>query len=164
MFLSPEFGPRQRLALIITDAQLDPDPLYNGPPLCDRCMMCANACTNNAIPRDKTIKITLAGREIEWADIDMLKCSYGFCGSSELHNPFMVTKEDKNKFNCEKRIEARDYKINPIDGYSRALEGASGCIRACMMHLEQKGKIKNLFNNKFRRKKPWKLDKIETSD
>ncbi len=36
LLLTPQFGPRQRLAFIITDAPLRPDPLYDGPPLCDR--------------------------------------------------------------------------------------------------------------------------------
>lgn len=42
-------------------------------------------------------------------------------------------------------------------GYNPAIEGARGCIRACMIHLEQTGKIKNTFKNPFRKKAPWKL-------
>ncbi|HEX68530.1 MAG TPA: epoxyqueuosine reductase, partial [bacterium] len=38
LFLSPEFGPRQRITSIITEAELVPDPMYNGERLCDRCM------------------------------------------------------------------------------------------------------------------------------
>ncbi|MDD3927555.1 MAG: hypothetical protein PHT33_12945, partial [bacterium] len=41
-------------------------------------------------------------------------------------------------------------------GY-RALCGARGCIRACMMHMEEKKKIENLFHNKFRKRPMWKL-------
>lgn len=32
MFLTPEFGPLQRVAFIFTDAPLEPDPMYSGPP------------------------------------------------------------------------------------------------------------------------------------
>ncbi len=42
--------------------------------------------------------------------------------------------------------------------YGRALEGAKGCIRACMVHLEEQGRVKNAFKEPFRRRKPWKLD------
>jgi hypothetical protein len=41
--------------------------------------------------------------------------------------------------------------------YARALEGASGCIRACMIHLEKQGKLKNTFNHPFRTKRPWRI-------
>jgi len=33
-FLTPEFGPLQRFAFILTDAELEPDPVYAGPPVC----------------------------------------------------------------------------------------------------------------------------------
>jgi len=44
VFLTPQFGPRQRLGIVITEAELEPDPIYDGPQLCDRCMACVNAC------------------------------------------------------------------------------------------------------------------------
>lgn len=42
--------------------------------------------------------------------------------------------------------------------YGRAIEGARGCIRACMIHLEEEGKLKNKFKSRFRRRKPWEID------
>ena len=39
-----------------------------------------------------------------------------------------------------------------------AIDGARGCIRACMIHLEQQGKLGNTFKQPFRRRKPWRLD------
>ena len=44
MALSPEYGPRNRLVSLITEAELDGDPLYSGEPLCDRCGMCEHMC------------------------------------------------------------------------------------------------------------------------
>jgi len=158
MFLSPEFGPRQRLAAIITDAPLDPDPLYEGPRLCDRCMACVNACTVHAILKDKTVKVTVAGRVLEWAAIDHRKCGDGFCGGAKEANPFIVTEEDEKRFTSP-GMYMRDYnyKLPSMYVYARALEGAAGCIRACMVHLEQQGKIKNVFKEPFRKGKPWRL-------
>jgi len=149
MFLSPEFGPRQRIAILLTDAPLKPDPLFAGK-LCDKCKSCVNECTVNAIPADKTIKITVAGRKIEWADINMAKCAKGFCGGSPKANPFMVTDKEKEEFGY-------NYKVPSMYFYARALEGASGCIRACMIHLEEQGKLKNKFKGPFRKRKPWVL-------
>ena len=37
------------------------------------------------------------------------------------------------------------------------IEGASGCIRACMIHLEETGRIKAQFANPFRKKRPWSI-------
>jgi ferredoxin len=156
IFLTPQYGPRQRLAAIITDAPLEPDPLYDGPQLCDRCMACARDCTGQAISRDKTVKTTIAGRELEWGEIDCEKCSRFFCGASKEYNPFMVTEEDEAGFN-QPVSEAQRYKIGPTYNYGRALEGARGCIRACMMHLEEKGVLENKFKHPFQRRKPWRL-------
>jgi len=155
MFLSPQFGPRQRLAAVLTDAPLEPDPLFDGQ-LCDRCLECAKACSYGAIPRHKTVKVKVAGRELEWADLDMKRCSVGFCGGSKRHNPFAVTSEDVESFGQEVG-KAQRYKLPPMYMYSRALEGAAGCIRACMIHLEEQGKLQNAFQDKFRKKKPWRM-------
>jgi len=40
VFLTRRFGPRVRLAAIITDAELEPDPLVEPHSICDRCMAC----------------------------------------------------------------------------------------------------------------------------
>lgn len=155
MFLSPKFGPRQRLAAILTDAPLEPDPLYEGQ-LCDRCMLCARDCTGNAISTEKTVRITLAGKEVEWGEIDYKLCSRYFCGASEEYNPFMITEADREGFRQEVG-RAQQYKVHPTYDYGRALEGARGCIRACMVHLEEQGKLSNTFDQPFRRRPQWKL-------
>ena len=59
-FISPEFGPRQRVTSLITEAPLIPDPLYNGTPLCNKCMKCVIAC-----PYDRFRKEVDGTREIE---------------------------------------------------------------------------------------------------
>ena len=156
MFISPRFGPRQRLAAILTDAPLEPDPIYDGPTLCDRCMMCAQQCTGGAIPTDKSVKITVAGHDLEWGDINYLDCSRYFCGASEEHNPFMVTEADREGFQ-QPVSAAQRYKMGPTYDYGRAFEGASGCIRACMIHLEEQDKLDNKFQTPFRRRKAWRI-------
>src|SRR3989339_323264 len=39
VFLTPEFGPRQRFDILLTDAELEPDPLLKEP-ICDKCQAC----------------------------------------------------------------------------------------------------------------------------
>ncbi len=155
ILLTPQFGPRQRFAAVLTDAPLEPDPLFEGN-LCDRCMSCVKDCSGEAISSTETIKVTVAGRELEWGKIDYDKCSKAFCGGRRETNPFMMTPEDEAGFN-QHVWTAQKYKIPPTYDYGRAIEGASGCIRACMVHLEQQGKLKNAFHQPFRRRKPWRL-------
>jgi len=49
--LTPEFGPRNRFGIILTTAEIEPDPMYDGPPLCDpeACDICTACCPTNAI-------------------------------------------------------------------------------------------------------------------
>ncbi|HCA47295.1 MAG TPA: hypothetical protein DEP45_08010 [Armatimonadetes bacterium] len=157
MFLTPQFGPRQRLAVMLTEAELEPDPIME-PFLCDRCMMCAKQCTGGAIPTDQSdcVRIEIAGHTLEWANIDYTICSRYFCGAAPEKNPWMVTEEDREGF--QKPVgEAQRYKVGPTYDYGRALEGASGCIRACMIHLEEQGKLTNTFTEPFRRRPDWQL-------
>jgi hypothetical protein len=102
------------------------------------------------------VKVTVAGHDLEWGDINYLDCSRYFCGASEEHNPFMVTEADREGF--QKPVgESQRYKIGPTYDYGRALEGASGCIRACMIHLEEQDKLDNKFQTPFRRRKAWRI-------
>lgn len=157
MFLCPEFGPRVRLAAVMTDMPLEADPMYQGPKLCDRCMNCATECTVGAIDRKKSISITIGGQKVEWSDMDHEKCSLGFCGGAKEFNPWMLTEEDQAGFNKLSYGNAQRYKVPPQNEYGRAIEGARGCIRACMIHLEKRGKLTNKFHNEFRKRPAWKL-------
>jgi len=52
LLLSPEFGPRQRLVSVITDAPLNPSPMYSGKELCqpEACgYACIKACPTKAM-------------------------------------------------------------------------------------------------------------------
>ncbi len=51
--LTPEAGPRVRWSVIVTDAVLPADPMYNGPRLCKNCMHCADICPVQAFNRDE---------------------------------------------------------------------------------------------------------------
>ena len=141
-FLTPEFGPRQRFAIMLTDAELEPDPIYTGK-ICDRCMECVKHCPGKAISATETVKTVIGGVEVEWAKRDELACSESFRegGLKRELSPF-------------EGAYPRKY------GYGLAHEGNSGCIRACMAHLEERRKMKNEFRNPFRKPgwKQWEID------
>ena len=74
VFLTREFGPRVRLAAIITDLELPPDPLVPPGTICKKCMKCVEGCPSEAIPHikeNKKIKIKIENYTYEWADVDM---------------------------------------------------------------------------------------------
>jgi len=178
VFLSPEFGPRQRLAFILTDAPLEPDPIFEGG-LCDRCMRCVKECPAQAISDTRTVKVTVAGKELEWGELDQRKCSAVYQAGTPEYSPFLsdeiasvirsvigapqedgdegLTSYTGNIWTCLK--EKLPYCRNAWDSYHHpsAIGGARGCIRACMIHLEEQGKLKNVFKNAFRTRKPWRL-------
>ena len=49
--LTPQFGPRNRFGVILTTAEIEPDPLYGGPKLCNpaKCTICTDVCPTKAI-------------------------------------------------------------------------------------------------------------------
>jgi len=157
IFLTPEFGPRQRFVLCLTDAPLEPDPIYEGSPLCDRCMLCVKNCSGKAISATEIIKVKIAGRKIEWGKLDELKCSYAYTGGIKWTNPFLPEDADENKWNKEWYGGYKFIKWKGAYGHNPAIEGARGCIRACMIHLEEQGKLNNKFMEPFRKRKPWRL-------
>lgn len=78
--LTPEFGPRQRFVSIITDADFEATPLYDGPPLCDRCMMCAKKCPTQSFDKDvsgKMLCIECEDKKWEFPDRNMWRCAIG---------------------------------------------------------------------------------------
>ncbi len=161
VFLTPEFGPLQRLATVLTDAPLEPDPIFEGK-ICDRCMSCVRDCTGCAISKDVTEKITVAGHEIEWGKLDYLKCSIGYKGGNPEFNPFMDPNVDTSQFEgkyCggQELINAVGYPKSTVGNHNAALEGARGCMRACYVHLENKGALTRKFVNKFRKRPQWRL-------
>ena len=172
LFLTPEFGPRQRFAFMLTDAPLDPDPLYDGPALCDRCMACVTDCPVGAISAEQTVDVTVAGRDLQWGKIAEWDCFHGYMGSNRETNPFLP--EDAfDEMPEAAAILAGEAQLTPDKslqvmgilrryygssaGYNSALCGGRGCLRACMVHLEERGVLSRQFDTPFRKRRPWRL-------
>lgn len=160
MLLTPQFGPRQRVGIVITDAELEPDPIYDGPPLCNRCLACVRDCPGQAFDPKKTVKVTLAGKEVEWMDIDCKKCDIAFRGA--LPDP-SVSEEDS--YHTSSAGPSRPGWWSPFYKKPRtvyqsgqAVCGSRGCTRACMISLEARGVLTNKFHQPFRRRKAWSVD------
>jgi len=91
VFLTKRFGPRQRLAAIITDRELEPDPLVEPNSICKLDMACVKGCPD-AIPhiRDgRTVEIRIEDKTYRWADVNMGLCTLAFHGGDPRTSPFI---------------------------------------------------------------------------
>jgi ferredoxin len=93
VFLTRKFGPRVRLGTILTDAELEPDPLLEPGTLCNRCMRCARDCPGNAIPKPgdrPPIRIQIEDKTYEWGDVHMGRCTLTHHGLNREASPFLA--------------------------------------------------------------------------
>jgi hypothetical protein len=119
-------------------------------------------CPGGCIPKDRTIKANVGGYDLEWADVDMDKCDWVFQGGAKLGEGeqgdyFPTSKSRGGKY---KASDISPFETAPKHLYNsgKAICGARGCTRACMISLENRGVLKNKFENPFRTSKPWKVD------
>ncbi|MFA5203794.1 MAG: hypothetical protein WC708_05250 [Lentisphaeria bacterium] len=130
-FITPRFGIRQRFALILTDADLTPDPVLEKP-LCGDCGACIRACPLGGLRADRLKSAGIPGHERQVAAIDLEICNA--CPNGAMRLPGRGTQPD--------RI-------------------AAACGRACMVQIEQGGKCENRFAQPFRKRTPWALDLLQ---
>jgi ferredoxin len=160
IFLTPQFGPRNRIGIVLTDAELAPDPIYSGHKLCNRCLKCVRACPGGAFDPKRTVKVKLAGNEVEWLDVDLEKCTTSFWGVERCGSDV-----PENERYCETYPDSRPSSSTlfnkcpqPVFNYGRAICGGKGCMRACMISLEERNALENRFKQKFRRRPQWEAD------
>ncbi|MBN1444541.1 MAG: hypothetical protein JW957_00340 [Candidatus Omnitrophica bacterium] len=125
VFLTPEFGPRQRFQIILTDAEIEPDPL-SAEPVCLFDKGCRGFCPLGAFEGEK--EIIIAGKKMTGAGIDYRgKCLT--CKNGAMPNRY-----------------------HPAGRPDRL---AAVCIRSCADALEKSGRIKNRFELPFRMRDAW---------
>ncbi len=87
VFLTPQFGPRQRIFAIFTDAELEATPLFEGA-VCDGCMECVRECEACAIGEERDVTFTIEGREFAHAALDTKRCGNVHAGRDPRYSPF----------------------------------------------------------------------------
>ncbi len=134
LLLTPQFGPRQRLQAIITDAPLEGEPLL-AEPVCNMCIESNNICPNGAIAADRFETMEICGKQMRVGSVDhsiCRKCKNGAC-------PSMF------------------YTDGPMDRL------AAICTRSCIESLEHSGSVANTFHNRFRQRPAWGIVTAETA-
>ena len=149
-------GPFQRFCFILTDAELEPSPLQT-PHLSDECGACAAACPGHALRED--------GQRDNW------QCAAYYMGANRSKNPYMPPDAyedlpDRLAVMCgeaqltpghAREVIDRTFFYPPIKhGYVSSICGRA-CDRACYIHLEENGKLKNAFAKPFRKRADWRL-------
>ncbi|OGS21504.1 MAG: hypothetical protein A3J83_05840 [Elusimicrobia bacterium RIFOXYA2_FULL_40_6] len=178
VFLTPEFGPRIRFMVILTDAKLEPDPLYKGK-LCSKCMKCVKDCPGGALG-GKKIKVKIEDRVFEWGDVDLGKCKLCHFGVDRKCAPFIAKDIPGLRLDVKEQQmtwkEAHDFGFalfprvkyywleQNYHGNYPPICGAKGCIRTCMDVLEKERIIPG-FKTPFIKRPRWELPlKIERED
>ncbi len=175
VFITEEFGPRQRVGIILTDVELEPDPIIKEDErVCDGCRLCSIECPGGekTIRKRNAVEIEIEGVKMRWNDIDIGKCKLTHFGLNRCTSPHLIKQFPGLYMPIEEQqvswLEAWDlgWAIFPkIKTYQALAQhpvpicGARGCIIACMKHLETKGVIKNKFKSSpvFSTEKPWRL-------
>jgi len=172
VFLTQEFGPRQRIALVVTEAELEPDPIVTGV-LCDRCKACVRECPGDAIAQDASVSLDVEGHHMERNDLDLGECKLTHHGLNRCNAPFLVKKYPGLYLPmAEQEVTWREawdlgWGVFPtVPGYDTlskwgvpAMCGARGCIIGCMKHLEKRDRVENSFETQpgFSEGEPWRL-------
>lgn len=134
VFLSPQFGPRQRFQLILSDAPLEADPLLTES-ICGQCGACVEICPLGALDASGEQTLDIAGKQMTVCNVD-----YGKCKA------------------CRNGASGNRY--HPAGKPDRL---AALCTRTCLDQLERNGKLSNTFSSEFRWREPWALDTMGQS-
>lgn len=126
MFMSPTYGPRERVISVITTAELIPDPLYSGAPLCDQCRMCAKHCPGrNYEPehllKPGTDKVVIEDKTYNYAKLNRWRCIWG--------EQFALDMDQLAAFNITD--EESIYRAQATGARFRGWEFGN-CLRFCM--------------------------------
>lgn len=154
--LTPEYGPRNALGIILTDLPLEPDPLFTGR-ICDRekCRACADICPMHAIDTTKTITIDVAGRPTVLASINYSLCSTCPNGAMPDVNFKIGQEEMMPGFTGNQEKLAETSTALTRRDVPNILSAV--CTRTCIARLEEEGKLTLKYRNKFRTEEPWTL-------
>ena len=156
LLLTPQFGPRQRVFAVFTDAELEPTPLFEGE-ICDGCLACATECEAAAIGRSRDVVFSIEGRRYSHASFDPKACIQVHAGRDPRFSPFWTGDEPEGqepKYNQFVQLRFRHCGICV----------GRGCLRACLDHLEKTGRIEARFKTPLIQRGRWKLSEAPAAD
>jgi len=150
LFLSPQFGPRQRMFAVLTDAELKPDPLLTDP-VCDECGECIRGCPAEAMSSERTVEVRIGNHIFRHGDFDPKKCSPIHQGWDPRYSPFL--RKDSSRENPPPYYRFLDHRFR-----HHSICVGRGCVRACMDHLEKSGRLEKQYRIPMIEGKQWVIE------
>jgi len=127
-FLTPQFGARQALGMLFTEAEIDPDKPFKSGQICghEKCMACVKGCPAKALSATPVTR-KVGEQTIQVGKFQNEKCK--FCVNGAFPDTSLAS-APPNRL-------------------------AAACTRACIACLEDGGKVKTNYKAKFRRRPAW---------
>ena len=126
LLITPEFGPRCRFISIVTDAELAPTPMYDGPGLCDMCGDCIRHCPSGAMKRDlnslEPHVVDIGGRTFKYANKNIWRCAW-----AEHFNLDLNSKTLKDNRHIDEKTILNELHTEGIRGHERGV-----CQKVCV--------------------------------
>lgn len=137
LVMSPEYGPRQRFVSVITEAQLVPTPMYDGPALCDGCRECLEACELTCFNEKNTVEIEVGDKRCRYWEHDKWRCAWSehyslYPADGQRYYGYTEDQKPPTKFDKEtlgKALQVRDPQM-----YTSQQSIMGWCLRACALH------------------------------
>ncbi|NLE12052.1 MAG: hypothetical protein GX628_00075 [Clostridiales bacterium] len=146
--LNPKYGPRLIFGCVLTELELPASEIVAPGTVCTRCKSCASACTGGAISADESETVSLGGYTFEIGKFDRKRCELGKIGAEETEDGSYKP----SKYSPFRKKPA----MLPFE--SNDICAGRGCMRECMIQLEEGKRITNLFDVPFRRHPAWEVD------
>ena len=151
--ITPEFGSRCRFISIVTDAELVPSPMYDGPKLCDMCANCIRHCPSAAMRTDMNSTephvVEIGGKVYKYANKNIWRCAWAEHFNLDLNSGTLIT---------EKHIDEKTI-INELHGKGVRGHERGVCQKVCVPpHLRTKkpsfGRDKMIAQNRINQRYP----------
>ncbi len=151
--ITPEFGSRVRFISIVTDADLVPTPMYDGPALCDRCGACIKHCPSLALKKDfnsaKPHVVEIGGKTFKYANKNIWRCAW-----AEHFNLDLNSETLKKDMHVDEAVILNELHTQGVRGHERGV-----CQKVCVPpHLRTEkgsfGRDRRIAQNRINRRYP----------
>lgn len=168
LLLTPQFGPSQRVYFLLTEAELEPDPVLKES-LCDGCKLCVRNCPAKALSMTETDDVEIPGIcTIHRSALDMGKCAMSHGGGAfspfappevrayaeNIANGTKTTCADGTPRPSPEEIQKNvgdkvPYAVTARRTWGIPAATCAECQRACLEHLDKRGKLTLKFKHKY---------------